>query len=187
MRLFQFFLRRYLHGLNQLQQMILLCYIRRDYAEQKYHYEQMLQQWRVRYFRLLKQLRWLAVEPQQPLLDDLTHAYEVVFALTALLYRVTDHNIFTVCEREFRHITLALTRTFDHLYQGEFDPRPLSAAAQGFESLYQSTLRIMSNDPVVFLFYFQNILALGDVLADIAAFISGKPRVAMLPFVQDDL
>lgn len=185
--LFRYFLKRYLRGLDQLQQTILLCYIRRDYGEQKYQYEKTLQEWRVRYFGIMKMLRRLAGPRDDILLDHLVHAYEIIFALTALLYRIHDHTAFEVCEREFKHITRALTHTLHQLHRGEFDPLPLSSAAEGFESIYQSTLRIMSNDPVVYLFYFQNVLALGDVLADIASLISGRPRDERqtLPLIQE--
>ncbi len=103
----------------------------------------------------------------KPLIDIYEHLYEIVFSLHLLRYRVQDYALFEICARELRTIQNISTHLLNQLGKSFFHRSLISTdhllqQIHAFESLYQHTLKIIVRDPIVFIFFIQDLYALGD-------------------------
>lgn len=152
----------YFQLLDQLQHIIFSCYIKRDYLSKRYQYEERIHQVRNKLFHLMQKIRASASENK--ILPQLEHIYEIIFSLSLLKLRVPDHATFEVCEQEMKLLQSAISAVLVSASANQDLIERLSGAINSFEEVYRSTLQIVSYEPVVFLFFLQDLGALRDEL-----------------------
>ncbi len=155
----------YFKILNQLQELIFSCYIKRDYFEKRYQYEENIQQIRKQLFEVMKKLR-LLFGGETKKISQFENLYEIIFSLGTLKLRVPDQATFEVCENEMKILSNCLAKILlgFSLHKNSL-PQLIDAfagAVNGFEELYQSTLQVVSYEPIVFLFFVQDLIALRE-------------------------
>lgn len=171
----------YFKALDQLQIAILSCYIQKDYQEKKYDFEQTIHKARLNIMGTMKKLRLkIGAQGQTDFLSKLENLYEIVFSLNILKYRVTDYATFEICKKEFAKISVKLSEALkqinlllkhisnlsSHTMMEETAKTmgKLSNQIDLLEELYRSTLQVVSKDPIFFLFFIQDLMALRDQL-----------------------
>ncbi len=162
-------IKHYFRKLNQLQQCILICYIQRDYLEQRDRYEAKIHSVRKKLFDVMKKIR-RCIENQSYLLNLLEDLYEIIFSLNTLKLHVDDFSTFEVAKNEFKLLSQEIEKIFATNFfktNGSIKLDEFTAVIESFEELYRSTLQIVSQEPMVFLFFIQDLLALRDVLQNL--------------------
>ncbi len=153
----------YFETLNQLQDLVLSCYINRDYFDKRYLYEEKIQKIREKLFGIMRQARLLIIHDAKTI-AQLENIYEIIFSLNTLKLRVSDYATFEVCENEIKVISKCLADIFlAHCRRPELLDE-FSVFIEQFEELYKTTLQVVSQEPMVFLFFVQDLIALRDVL-----------------------
>jgi len=156
---------KFINSLNQLQSIVFSCYIKRDYFANRYDYEKQIHRVRIQLFHHMKKMRLLCGD--QPL-SSMENLYEIIFSLNVFKLRVADHATFEVCENEMKLFTQCisaiLTNACDSRFRENDSMAQLSSAINNFEELYRSTLQVVSYEPIVFLYFVQNMIALREGL-----------------------
>lgn len=152
---------KFLHSLNELQHLIFSCYIERDYFSKKYEYEEQIHQVKIQLFNHMKNIRLMNSNPDY--LSLLENLYEIIFSLNTFKLRVTDHSTFEVCENELKVCMQCISNILKET-EPTFNLNQLSSAIDNFEELYRSTLQVVSYEPIIFLYFVQNMMALRDAL-----------------------
>ncbi|MEO8402647.1 MAG: hypothetical protein ABI597_12820 [Gammaproteobacteria bacterium] len=162
-------LTRYFYRLNQLQEIVFACFIKGDYFANSFHYENQIHQARIHLFKVMKKIR--KSESNQSILSTLETLYEIIFSLNNLKLRVKDHATFEVCEIEIKKVAKFLGAVLRELNYKSFSKKSdavieqinlLSISIAEFEEIYQSTLQVVSYEPIVFLFFVKNLIAFRD-------------------------
>jgi len=181
---------KYFKALNQLQKSIFACYIQKDYLLNQYLYRQQIHRARLKLLTTMKKMRSIA--RLQNKIVQLENLYEIVFSLNILKLHVIDHTTFDMCIGEFKKISEGLSSTLQHIIlflERQGHPRTkivlengrdqpdhpllhdaakifggLSHKIDELEELYRSTLQVAARDPIFFLFFVQDLIALRDML-----------------------
>ncbi|HSW68777.1 MAG TPA: hypothetical protein VLI69_01295 [Gammaproteobacteria bacterium] len=180
---------KYFKALNHLQSVIFNCYLQRDYFSKIIHYEKIIHQARLKLMRIMKKIR---KSDEQKNLNQLEKLYETIFSLNTFKLRILDHTTFEVCEPELKKTSQSLdaalrfvvvflekqfcqkekislrnisTRTArDMLEKSAKMIGNLSRQIDKLEELYRTTLQVISESPIFFLFFVQDLIALRDQL-----------------------
>jgi len=164
----------YFNTLDQLQIVILKCYLRRDYKINQTIYNQHIHKIRLKILKTIQKIRCLGLHSALIDINQLTNLYEIIFSLDTLKSRVKDHTTFEVCENEIKHITESLSHLLQYivfiLNKKRKNQHPhlkmdalitdFAYKTQAFEELYRSTLQVVSAHPIVFLFFERDLKAL---------------------------
>ncbi len=182
----------YLKALNKLQSRILICYVAQDFLNKNFYYERKIYQARLRLFTIMKKIRFIVEQKANSHLSALENLYEIVFSLNILKLRASDPSVFEICraeiERISRSFSIALQKMGIFIAQQEGEGKKISlenvtdtktrilldnmAKAIGqfsqkidaFEEVYRSTLQVVTPEPIFFLFFLQNLMALRESL-----------------------
>ena len=136
---------------------------KRNYLEERDNYAKKMHSIRKSLFLAMKRLRAQEVS----CLNSFAHLYEIFFALENLNTRVKDPTIFEVAEREFKDLSFSLSNAFSllgHKKSAEEALQVFSTSIENFEAMYSDALQIVAPDPLVFLFFIQDLLALQEQL-----------------------
>jgi len=183
---------KYFKALNQLQIVVFSCYIRRNYPAKSHFYEQEIHEHRLKLLIAMQKMRTVAAQDTQNNLGKLENLYEIIFSLNTLKLRITDHTTFEICETEFKTISRSLSDALQHVIiflnwqcdqpkkislENVSDPKAsalldgaakvigsLSNKIDALDELYRNTLQVTSADPIFFLFFIQDLMALRDEL-----------------------
>ena len=108
----------------------------------------------------------------QALFSKINHLSEIIFSLNQLRFRVHDYTTFKVCILEMQEIekysvmsiielaNCCFKKTSIHLSQFE-------DKIHQFENIYNRALQIVAIDPLVFMFFIQDLYALHEELRKI--------------------
>ncbi len=175
---------KYFKALDQLQVVIFNCYTQRMYPEKTYDYEKNIHKVRLKLFNAMKKIRTFLDSEDLPKFENF---YEMIFSLNTLKLRVTDYATFEMCESEFKKVSQSLTDVLKHIIlfmNGKNKPDLKSSAKvianlsnriDELEELYRSTLQVVSKDPIFFLFFVQDLIALRDALESFfVGWLNGK-------------
>ncbi len=170
----------FFQSLDQLQKSILSCYFQKEYKEKKYDFEQKIYKSRLKLLGAMKKIRSIMKDNRQKNLTQIENIYEMVFSLNILKLQVTDYATFEICEKEFINISVRLSAVLKHIMallkknsimqsnslvsDAAKIMGKLSNQTDSLEEVYRSTLQVVSRDPIFFLFFLQNLMALRDEL-----------------------
>lgn len=93
-------------------------------------------------------------------INKIERIYELIMALGLLRYRVKDHTTFEIIDQELKNILSALN---ERLSKPHF-PNDLEENIDRLEDVYQGALKVASQEPLVFLFFIQDLRALAKEL-----------------------
>lgn len=172
----------YLSTLNQFQHFIFTMFLQKDYLDRLDDYEKKMHQHRLKVFlavgKLRKNLKWTRYKN---MLSTLIHLYEIMFSLYELNQRVKDRTLFDVCAIEFKSLSLQLDIIFKKIMHKEFvDLDVFSSAIVSFDELFRSTLQIISPEPIIFLFFVQDLLALYQELTSVSRFFNKRSHFLLV-------
>lgn len=153
----------YLIALQALQKQLFEIYLKRDYSDKKYFYERELHQKRFKIFHTLNKMGILTdkMPPQMTqfysqLLTDLNGLTEHIISLGNLRYRIKDYSTLEVCEKELTASMEAIQQAIEALQTTKkFTINDEFIIA--FEMIYQTTLKVVTNEPWIFLVFIHNI------------------------------
>lgn len=173
----------YFEAMNQLQLDLFACYIQKDYVLRKDFYEKRINKARITLLRSMKKIRMKYIAHDEANIKRLTKfesLYEMIFSLNILKLRITDYATFEICEAEFRKISNKLSDVLKHIIVllGNRSDRKsnqliestakimgkLSHQIDSLAELYRTTLQVVSPDPIFFLFFVEDLIALRDEL-----------------------
>ncbi len=165
-----------LRALVQLQHAYFACYIKRDYLSNQSNYEKSIYQKRsiglkrMAYARSLLKKNKNSSTKWTDLFSKITHLSEIIFSLNQLRFRVTDYAIFEICALEMQALdrasAAALKAAVKNLLWNKNPTYPveLLEAIHAFEAISHRVLNVASSEPIIFLFFIQDLYALYDNL-----------------------
>jgi len=137
---------------------IFSIYLMHDYLPHYLDYEKKLYQLSREFFYWSQTLSRLSKEkPNKKLpLKNIERIFELITALGLLRYRVKDHTTFEVIDQELKNILASLIKKLKkpNLMNN------ISSNIEKLEEVYQSALQVVSQEPIVFLFFIENLKAL---------------------------
>lgn len=161
-------LKRCFKVLGELQKNLFDGYLRSDFIAKQLRYTKKLFNTRRRYLLAISHARKVFHADIAPVLV-IEHLSQILYSLHQLRYRVEDYTTFSVCKRELlalesTSLAVLYTRSKeDRLAQLE---RFLDAIHE-FEGIYNKALQIVARDPIVFLFFIQDLYALHETLSTV--------------------
>lgn len=136
--------------LDRLQRIIFHIYLQRDYKFQWFFYEKKIHQYLAELFQQVNLLRKLS----QQINWQCENLLAYFISLGNLRYRIKDYATFEVCEIELKKISNALSRALKSIKK----PGPeLREAIDQFKQIYDNTLTVITNDPIDFLIFIDNL------------------------------
>lgn len=162
---------QYFHALTALQSQVLASYLKPGApAAKTFH------QARVTLFQVMQKLRLFVPTPPERLLNKLEHMYEIIFSLNQLKFRLNDAATFEICAKEFKEILFTLTQLMkkaELFCQAKCSSltqelTQFATARIAFAEVYQGTLQVVTYEPIVFLFFLQDLQALHEEIESFA-------------------
>lgn len=132
---------RALRELANLQRLLFSSYFNQENNDKKIHQQR---------------LKVISVVKKNPV-SELLQIGDVIFSINQLRHRIKDFSILEICIRELTDIGnlsalfIRDRKKFSNAYLG---------AIHQFENLYGNTLRVVVPDPLVFMFFIQDLYAL---------------------------
>lgn len=170
----KFILANCLRALAQLQHAYFACYLQRDYLSKQSSYERILYQKRALLLSKIEHARALLKEGREVVpklavtFSKVEHLSEIIFSLNQLRFRVSGYAIFEICVAEMQAIEKASMATLKRLAQFILWNKRMSSPIElldkihAFEAISHRTLQIASSEPIIFLFFIQDLYALYD-------------------------
>ena len=154
-------------NIKNLQQLLFASYIAEDYQTKHYSYEKNIHAINQKILLDLQNVRALVKYTADNVFYQALRRTESLFELTLALgnlrYRVNDATTFGVVADELRALSEALTIIFDELANQilgkkiELSLSLLQERTERFEESYRTALQVVATDPVVFLFFIQQL------------------------------
>jgi hypothetical protein len=137
--------RRALREIAKLQQLLCSSYFVQENNDKQVHQQRI---------RVLSTIR-----KNKCHVDELNHIADIIFSLNQLRHRIKDFSIFEVCSRELNDIA---STSVAFIQDAVKFSAIFSEKIHQFETLYHNTLRVVAPDPLVFLFFIQDLYALHE-------------------------
>jgi hypothetical protein len=178
----------YFKTLDTLQKAIFSCYLEKDHDNV---HEKNIRTARKRLLQAMIKLRSLPYKNANERLGKLENLYEIIFSLNTLKLRILDPSTFEICKTEFKKISDSLSHILEHttiFLDRQRNPRKkmsvqnladqhaarmmdetgknmgqLSRNINDLDELYRATLQVVSQEPIFFLFFLQDLTAFRDV------------------------
>ncbi len=160
--------------LAQLQHTYFACYKDRDYFSKQSVYEKEIykkcSKWLISVSRarfLLNKNKKVSAE-WRVVFSRVEHLSEVIFSLNQLRFRVSQHAIYEICSFEMQALDRTSAAAFKDvtkmlLWDNNSIPSlELLDCIHSFEAISNRVLRVASPEPIVFLFFIQDLYALND-------------------------
>ncbi|MDX1902188.1 MAG: hypothetical protein SFW66_09350 [Gammaproteobacteria bacterium] len=157
----RYWVARYFSALNSLQEQYFFCYLEQDYWHERHLYEWRIYHAHQKLFLATQKLRSINKTHD---ISCFEHLYELTCSLGHLRFRMSDRAVFELCKNEFLRITQLLTTTLHaasarrvkatNVFQSL---EQLTAAVFDLEDLWQGALRVTAPEPLVFLFFIQDL------------------------------
>lgn len=158
------YLKKYFSCLDRLQQTIFNFYIQRNFGADRFYHEKQLLKHTTQVMKALAEIR--KRQDDAKLLAVLEQLYEIIYSLDLLKNRLIDHTTFEICEQELKNIKLNLSQILQKIPTQKLTKlkHQLDQAIQALEIIFQNTLQVVTADPLVFLFFIQDLYALANTL-----------------------
>lgn len=153
-----------LKWLATLQRQLFYCYLKKDFVKRPLYYTKKLDRTR---FAVLRATQKARSRMSAKMVDSIEQLAEIIYSIHQLRYRIDDYTIFKVCQRELialNNTSIAALRASDRLTRSTYLDALLDAIHE-FEGLYNRTLQVVANEPIVFLFFIQDWYALHELLS----------------------
>ncbi len=162
-----------LSALAELQHAYFTCYSYRDYFSKQPHYENVLYKKRSKWLNKQNAARQLLKnkkisEKWHSLFSSIDHLSEIIFALHQLRFREREYAIFEICSLEMQSvdkaISIAMKDAIKKLVWGKKLNQPLELldSVIAFEAISHRVLKVTSSEPIIFLFFIQNLYAINE-------------------------
>ncbi len=167
-------LKQFYCALAALQRNIFACYLEEDYPEARHAYETRLRRAHHAVFAAMQVLRRIeGVVTHHSIINKLARLYEAVIALGQLRLRVSDRALFTVWRQELLAMTDVLGKIFQQRSCAPYvdmqsDLQALQYVKENLEDVYHGALRITAPEPLIFLFFIEDLTAVSDALTVLA-------------------
>lgn len=160
--------------LAQLQHAYFACYLKSDYLSKQPSYEKILYQKRSLLLAKMEHARYSLKKNKKiakrwaVVFSKIEHLSEVVFSLNQLRFRVSGYAIFEICIAEMQALEKTSIAALKSLAQFILWNTPsvysveLLDKIHAFEAISHRTLQIASPEPIIFLFFIQDLYALYD-------------------------
>jgi hypothetical protein len=176
-------LSRCLQALAALQESMFVNYLRSDYIKCREHYQKVLNKKSKLFFSAMLNTS-NAVQHFSAAKDiflKINHLSEIIFSLNQLRFRVEDYTTFKVCAQEMQAIEASSIALFRQLAKGffqkiEMDFNVFEERIHAFENLYNRALQIVSTDPLVFMFFIQDLYVLNEEAKKLFEMIKEKMK-----------
>lgn len=153
-----------LRALAKLQVTLFDFYIKRHWMARYPAYEKKLYHQRMTLLHRLQHLRRVTNNKKdKKIMNGIEHLHEIICSLHQLRFRVSDYSIFEICDREMtalqkttRLVLLQLSKT------SSMQTAVVLEKIHAFEAIYHRALHVVAPDPIVFLFFIQNLYAFYD-------------------------
>jgi uncharacterized membrane protein YccC len=163
--------------LRALNQAIFACYLATDYDKNSFFYDKELHARRRDYLYEMHSARVLLnkIKPTkrvhfEKLVDDIERCNEVLLSLSMLTHRVTDHSTFQVAYKELSLISENIYGELSAIKLALLKKKSKDRSDTLKEDIYQledvnrSALNVVSNDPMVFLIFLQDLSSCHELL-----------------------
>ena len=169
-----------MRALAQLQHAYFACYLKRDYLSRQSSYEKILYQKRslllgkIEHARALLKKKREVTRKWAVIFSKIEHLSEIIFSLNQLRFRVSGYAIFEVCVAEMQALEKTSMVALKNLAQCILwnkrvaSPLELLDKVHAFEAISHRTLQIASPEPIIFLFFIQDLYALYDGISELA-------------------
>ncbi len=183
-------------ALIELNKVYFDAYLKPDFLERKDYYAKLFFRKRQILFKSLQKMR-ARNQTHQEIIKKIEHIYETIFSLHLLRFRVTDFTIFAICRQDMQSILQLMTELLQSMLlhtsrrpaqvlrdpgtaskhfwiprtsrgTTDFSADRLLAAIHIFETIYHQTLKIVSPDPSIFLFFIQDCYTLSDEIENLS-------------------
>lgn len=162
MKSFKKIIFQYFSAINQLQESIFVAYLKRDYYTKPFFYEKKLHYARRKFFSCILKVRKKIDAAWMPMFEEL---YEILFSMNCFKLRIGDHVAFEVCEQELKLITQSLRHILADLSrQRATQFSDLKNAIDQFEEVNRGAFQVVSDEPIVFYLFLQDLRALYSCL-----------------------
>lgn len=158
------------HALAKLQHILFSFYVKKDFIKNYPEYEKILYAERLRLLNALQTLRkQITITPSlKKTVNEIEHFYEIIFSLHQLRFRVEDYSIFEMCQGEMaalEHHSVRLLNQLGKTYSSTIITPQLEnflESIHAFENVYNRIIQVIAPNPMVFLFFIQNLYAFHD-------------------------
>lgn len=157
---------RYFKTLDALQKTVFAGLMEQDPPENA------LRRIRLTLFDIMQKLRFFTHPNAREKIATFESLYEIIFSLNTLRPHLSDPAILEICKDEFKKIVAQLSNTLkqaatssNHCVDRNETLNPLSNQIDTLDELYHTTLQVVSPEPIFFLFFMRNLMALRDTLA----------------------
>ncbi len=152
----------FFEALDTIQRIVFESYWNADYLDSLYDAD--LYQARMYLFSQMQAVR----QNSPALVSAFVTLYEMIFALTYLNRRRKDHALLETCHSELMQLSNQISLILQALAKNQLaEVTAFSESIESLDSLYRHTLQVVSADPLVMLFFIQNVYLLRDAFASL--------------------
>lgn len=162
-----------LNSLADLQHVYFTCYSYRDYFSKQTQYEKTLYQKRSKWLSRMLSVRRLLKDKKNSekwhsIFTRIDYLSEIIFALHQLRFREREYAIFEICSLEIQALDRAIAAAMKDAIKKILWNKNLSHPVElldsiiAFEAISHRVLKVTSSEPIIFLFFIQNLYALDD-------------------------
>ncbi|MES2216846.1 MAG: hypothetical protein V4501_00400 [Pseudomonadota bacterium] len=171
-----------------LSEAIFSVYLARDYEQRLFVYEKKLHWQRNAFLTSLVTVRESLMEfdnAKRPsfvkLLQSVEQIYEILLAIGLLVYRVSDHSTFEVANKELLALNEGLKAYLlalaAQLQRGQLAaPTTFTDSIQELQDINHDALQVVAPDPMVFILFIQDFMALNEIFAQMVEVIDEVQR-----------
>ncbi|SRR5579883_276817 len=166
--LFHWMMKRNFKKLVRLQQLYFSIYLNKDYADQDFFYERKLHYLKARFVKEMNFSRFVCKKMRNnAIFNDLNDLFCVVISTGSLRYRVKDHATFEIFSVEMNELSTILAH-IDKMNELKTQEK-LHAIMKRFDDLYETTLQVVSNEPLKFIIFIDELKAAIHLFQKIAS------------------
>lgn len=157
----QHYINRFFQSLNVLQKKYFFCYLEQNYWDERYVYEWQIYHAHQKLFQATRAMRAMQPAFNMPLYEKV---YQLTCSLGNLRFRISDRAVFELCKNEFTRITQLLASILRTASSRRANIKDILSSLDQFthaifdlEDLWQGALRVTDPEPLVFLFFIQDL------------------------------
>lgn len=163
-----------LKALAKCQRILFFSYLKKDFLYKRIKYEKKIFISRKKLLKSFQHARRLKKTSMEELIFiKLEHLVEIIFSLHQLRLRVDDYNVFTFAAPEMTRLAHVITQLLLNASRCILTSKRwisvdiLLDYIHDYENIYNKTVQVVSQEPIVFLFFIQDLYALYDELLNL--------------------
>jgi hypothetical protein len=164
-----------LYALADLQQAFFVNYLKKDYIKQRKYYQNDLNKRSKTFFLNMTKTSDAIKHYSQfkDIFSKINHLSEIIFSLNQLRFRVVDYTTFKVCIQEMQNIekfsNMMIIQLANYFFKKiSIEVNVFEDTIHQFENIYNRALQIVAIDPLVFMFFIQDLYALNEELTQLS-------------------